>query len=362
MLPRKEAIIFIPGSFGFVEEKEYYLNAFLIRGLTQNVTDYEIQLTGEAIIEGAKGQQLQVKIPSGEVKLFDLFEASWVDAVKKLSAENLKTKTIRGIDLLVYWIFSGTWKAFRECPTMVFASMLILILVGLWYYGTIALTLTAIGKDASFLGSALPPNLAAELGKLGATMGGWSLWLTVSAVLAFLPVDHIVDQMDFSKRFLQNDIDRTTGEALRIKIRKRIKQIVTQVVKQEDYEQVTIVAHSYGTLFGTEFLAESNLPTTKPIRYITIGGPLKLLSLKSKYIHTIIQEALQNSAVKTWTDYYSDRDWLCTATPIRGEKPPSFKHQNVLKDVPLRDVLSGQSHNAYFVEPIVIDDLLSQRS
>jgi hypothetical protein len=358
MVSRREAIVFVPGTFGLVQERNYCLNAIVLQGLLNNTTQFDIQEAGEAVIEGAKGRQLEVKYQSGETKKIDLYETYWIDLVKPLSAENLKTKVTRGLDLLLYWTFSKTWKAFNEAPLMLIGSLLTLVLMAVWYYSTVALALTAIAHDPRALGVMLPEAWAKQLGQVGESMGGWSVWVVISLLLAFLPLDLVIDQTDFTKRYLQNVIDPVTGETLRIKIRKRLIETLNSVLAHSEYERVTILTHSYGTIFATELLATS-YPFPKPVRYITTAGPLKLLSLRSRWVQQMIQKALKNPAISSWTDYYSNRDFFCTKIPVSGEVPPIFQGHCVLQDFPLMDSVKGKSHRAYFAQEEVIDFLIN---
>ncbi|HEY9645492.1 MAG TPA: hypothetical protein V6C88_03930 [Chroococcidiopsis sp.] len=357
MSNRREAIVFIPGTFGLVQERNYCLNAIVLQGLLNNTTQFEIRELGDCDIVGAKGRQIEVKFHSGETKMIDLYETYWLDLVTRLSAANLKDKVVRGFDLLFYWTFSKTWQAFREAPMMLGGVLIALVLVALWYYGTLVLALTAIAHDQSIFGAAIPAIWANRFGQWGEAMGGWSIWVAVSLLLTFLPLDLVIDQTDFTKRYLQNEIDPVTGETLRVKIRKRLIETLDSVLDHGEYERVTILAHSFGTLFATELLATA-YPFPKPFRYITVAGPLKLLSLRSSWVNGIIQKALRNPAVESWTDYYSDRDLFCTKVPVSGDVPPIFKGRCMLQDIPLRDCITGKSHIAYFAQEEVIDALM----
>jgi hypothetical protein len=356
MATGKEAIVFIPGLF--TNEKDYFLNAYLIRGLTKSAVAAEVRETGEVLIEGCKGKQLSVKFYSGETKTIDLYEAYWFDLIQRLSTETLREKVMRGIALLFYWAFSKVWMSFRECPTMVFSSVISLFLILLWYYGTITMALTAIGNDPAFFGSALPEGWAVFLGKWGETLGGWSIWLAISAVLGFIRIDQLIDATDFTRQYLQDTIDETTGETIRLKLRKRIMETIACVLKNSDYDRITIVAHSFGTLISTEVLSDMAYPFPQPIHYITLGGPLKLLSLKSHWVHTIIEGCLRNPQVASWIDYYADRDWLCTQTPIHGMVPDKFECCKTMREISLWEAWTGKAHNAYFYEREIIHTLL----
>ncbi|HEY9647856.1 MAG TPA: hypothetical protein V6C88_15880 [Chroococcidiopsis sp.] len=353
----------IPGNFA--KERDYSLNACLIRGLVQNATKADVQEVGEVMIDGAKGKQLEVRFRSGETKRIDVYEAFWVDLVKRLSTENPRQKLWRGLNLLIYWTFSKIWMAFRECPNTVLWSIITLILVTLWYYGTMAMGLTAIGMDPTFWGSALPKGWAAELGELGELMGGWSVWVTISTLLAFVKVDLLVDSLDSTQRYLQDAIDETTGESIRTKLRKRVMDTLEAVMACQDYSRVTVISHSFGAMIGVELLAEVGnvgYPLAKPIRYITLGGQLKVLALRSPWVERAIAGCILNPAVEQWIDYYADGDWLCTQTPVRPDAGTKFEAKSIMREVPLWDAVTGKSHSYYFYEKEVIHQILGVES
>jgi hypothetical protein len=356
MVSGKEAIVFIPGIFG--KEQDFYLNAYLIKGLTQNAVSARIYETGEALIEGCKGKRLEVKFHSGETKTIDVYEAFWADLLTTLSTQNLKDKVLRGTSLLLYWVFSGIWKTFKECPNLVGGFVTSLVLVTFWYYGTVAMVLTAIGQDPTFFGSKLPLGWSERLGQLGNAMGGWSVWLLISAFLTFIPINILVDLADFAKYHLQDAIDEGTGETIRAKLRKRILETLERVLNAKVYDRVTLLTHSYGAVIGTELLSNLKHPLPQPVRYITLGGPLKFLSLRATWIHEIIKGCLQNPSVESWTDYYSDLDWICTRTPIPGEISQKFESRKTIRQVSPWEMISGKSHSFYFYEKDVIEQLL----
>lgn len=356
---RREAIVFVPGTLGLVQERDYFLNGYLLEGLLRGSTQFEVQELEEAVIEGAKGKRIEVKYVSGETKIIDLYEAYWIDLVKPLSSENLKEKVIRGFGLLLYWTFSKAWWALKEAPMLLLGSTISLVLLMLWYYGTLALAFTAISENSSVLGPIANSALVKLLGHWGELMGKWSIWIIISLMLAFIPLDMAIDHIDFTKRYLQNKkVNPKTDETLQTRIHKRLLETLECVLAHKEYERVTVLAYSFGTVFATELLAAQH-PFPKTIRYVTAAGPLKLLSLRSHWVQQIVQKTLRNPFISSWTDYYSERDFLCTKVPISGNTPPIFQGYSILQKASLAEAMSGEVHRAYFKQEEFINALVN---
>lgn len=357
----KEAIVFVPSFFG--KEKNFSLNAYLIRGLIYGAVSAEIKDQGEISINGCKGKALDVNFYTGDRKTIHLYEAYWIDLLRPLSRENLKDKMLRGTALLFYWTFSGIWRTFKECPSMVLTLITSLVMVVFWYYGTAAMALTAMGQDPTFFGSTLPAAWSNRLSHFGQQMGGWSVWLTFSAFLTFIRVDTLIDIADSMRHYLEDSIDELTGEPLQIKLRNRLLETLESVIDTHQYETITLVAHGYGTVLATELLANASDRLGQPIRYISLGGPLKFLALRSPWIYDIIDRCLRNPFVSSWIDYYADRDWLCTAVPIRADNTShKFESYKTLRKISLWDAVNGKSHLAYFYNQEIIEVLIGPTS
>lgn len=356
---KREAIVYVPGIHALFEEQGYSMNSLLLRGLTKNAANADVREVDEIEIQGQRGKQIRVEFYDGEVKTIDIFEVFWGDIVKRLSTASLKDRLFQGLNLFFYWLFSKIWLVYKEAPNLTFGFTASVLLILLWYYGTISMALIAIGDDPTgFLGSQMPPDWAKMAKHLGEMMGGWSVWLTTSALLTFVPVNMVVDTTHFAQNYLQDAIDDSTGEAIRLKLRKRVFNTLNSVMA-EDYDQITLLAHSFGVIFCTELLADSHTPLPKPVRYVTLGGQLQFLALRAAWISDLIPKCLKNSAVEQWTDYYSDRDWACTRTHIADDLAGKFESCKIMRSATVWESLSNKMHTAYFYDRIVIEQLLN---
>ncbi|HEY9874942.1 MAG TPA: hypothetical protein V6D12_16005 [Candidatus Obscuribacterales bacterium] len=351
MSDSKEVVIFLPGLTAQDQEKEVYLN-LISHGLTEQIENLNVKLLGEAKISGHTGKKFAVYNNNKLIKTIDIYEVLWLDLFSRLSTENLRNRVIRGIYLFFYWFVAKTWMSFKECPSLFFGLGLSLGLWILWYYGILAIALIAIGKDPTFLEVA--PKWANFLTEFGKTMGSWRVWLIVSSLLSFLPVNRVVDIGYFAMQYLAEDTD---GKVLRAKIRNRGLAILNDVFDENRYDKVTILAHSFGVVVGTDLLADYQ--NSQPIRYITLGGPLKLLSYKSAWIQKEIGKCLDNNTVSQWIDYYSYQDWMCTKTPIpKGYSLNKIQSKKSTFKLSFIKQLTGESHNSYFSEEDVLKTIV----
>lgn len=274
----QEAIIFIPGLGA--PEKDFYLN-FISAGLTEHLETIKVKEIGEAKIAGNSGKKFEVYLDKENKKNVDIYEVYWQDVFSRLSKEELKERLVRGTNLLFYWFFAKTWLSIKEAPLLFIGLGITLALFISWYFGILVMALTAIGEKPDFFGFDLNniyPGLANKLGEIGHDMGGWNLWLTISALLSFIPINNAIDIADFTKRYLEED---TEGRVIKAKIRSRVLAVLKDVLEanleeEKVYKKITILAYSFGVVVGTDVLADYNY--TKQVRYITLGGPLKLLS------------------------------------------------------------------------------------
>ncbi|MGG6241573.1 hypothetical protein ACQ4N7_23350 [Nodosilinea sp. AN01ver1] len=358
MLEEKEAVIFIPG---FVcPERNYYLERFLAVGLTTRIEDEEIILEPEEVkISGQSGRRFVLDIGSEKPRIIDVYEVYWADLINGLSNKDIKTQFLRGLYLIYFWFVNG-WKVAKISRIFFTQIGVILFLLAAWYYSIIVMALTAVGTDPNVFGFQIPDQAAEALGLFGKNLGGWSVWLGLSAVLSFLPItlNLGVDMADFVVRYAQDDIDKEMG-GLREKVRYRLKTTVNDVVREEAYSKITILSHSLGTLIATDFMADYHPRKEAKIRFITWGGALESISAMSTWLTDEIYQCCNNPDIERWDDYYSDQDWLCSRAPIPSDKDyANISSSKIPFRVSLAKQFSGESHLAYFFDETVLKRLI----
>lgn len=357
---KREAVIFIPP---FIEEqKNLYLEDYLLLGLTTRLEGRQVELSREEVkIQGQSGKRLTYEsIATGEIKTIDIYEAYWNDLIDPLSKKNAKDQAIKGIFLFIYWLFSGVWQMARKSRILLFQALIFLLLNVLWYYGSVVLALTSIGQNPSAFGLQLPSDLADQMAAIGRSLGGWKIWAATSFLLSLLPIpiSSLVDLTDFTARYLQDETQAGIG-GVRDRIRRRVEGILNDVIQEDAYERITVLAHSFGVIIGIDLLADYHPKVKKPIRFISMGGSVEFLSYRSSWVLEESARCLNNPALSHWGDYYSDQDWLCTKTPIPdGEQLNKFSSCKIKLRVPLARQIIGDSHNAYYFERPLLENLL----
>lgn len=364
-MERKAAIVLIPGMMKAEKDRQ---RDRLVSGLVEVSERVRVSEQGAVAVEGAEGVRLRVTHPDGQKTTLDVYEAYWGDLINRLSQEELNVRIRRGTTLLFYWAFSRIWRGMRGRKYLTFSIVAAAFILLAWYYGTVALLLTALGEDPSVLAAARPEEAEAArtangwlqkisvlAGRLGAAMGGWSVWLVVTVLMGFIPVNAVVDVADFARRYLKNEAvgGGPTGTQDHLRMRARI--LVARVCEAGSYERVTVVAHSFGCAIAVDVVADYAAPCA--LRLVTLGSPLDIFSRRAGWVGEEIERCASAEHLETWTEFYSDGDWFCAATPFRPA-PPRLQRFEVHQQASPLDKLAGKTHERYFGRKEVVDALL----
>lgn len=353
----REAVIFIPG----LSPQEKGVCLELISNGLSNLEDFSFEDKGEAQIQGYTGKRFCFYEKDNNIsREIDIYEAYWQDLVaeNKLSNKELKIKIFQGFGLFIDWIFSRVWKVIFEVSYSSVCFLISSLLMVFWYYGIVAIAMTTIGENHNFFGQSIPDDLAKTISLIANSMVNWQIWIIVSLILTFLPVEGIVDQFYFVTQYLRNDEE---GISLRTKTRNRVIPLLNNLLS--NYEKVTVVAYSFGVMISTDVLADYNPSTTQliPLHYITLGGTLKFISYKSVNLYKEIQKCLDNKVISNWIDYYSNQDWFGSKTPVPQKKTSiEIEFHKTPIDSSLWEKVTGKTHFYYLFNPIWIKTLLKE--
>ena len=349
-----EVIILVSGLNS--QEKNEFLEIFCA-SLSEQLETFTVQDNGEIKIAGHTGKRFSIYNEQESYKTFDIYEAYYTDifASNKLSQKDERTKFIRGGEVLIYWLISPIWLSIKEAPSLFINFIVSAILFTGWYYGILAAVMIAIGQTNSLFGGAIPLDLAQKIGFFGEAMKGWYFWVFISLLLSFLPINSLIDIFEFSAAYLGEDEE---GGKIRLKTRSRVLNILKEVLESENYDRVTILSYSFGVAVGTDALAEYR--SQKKIRYITLGGALKVLSYKSNWGKREINKCLNNATINTWIDCYSNQDWLAGKTPLpKGSLSDKLTYKKVsVKSSSFLQRLLGKTHVCYFYDPSVWETII----
>ncbi|MEH2245940.1 hypothetical protein [Nostoc sp.] len=354
MASQREAVIFVHG-FYLGRDRNHFIDCLSV-GLTEVLEFPRIKEIGEEKITGHIGKKFKLDLGKNSSKEIDIYDAYWNDLFsKQLSGSNLKTQVFRGIYILFYWFFTKNLLALRNSPPLLIGLGTSLVLWIFWFYGIVGLAFVALGQEPNFLGFPIPEDWSKPISSFGKQMTNWSAWLVVSGIFSFVPINLIADIADFSTRYLE---ENSEGKILKAKIRKQVADKLNAVLETGLYDRVTILAHSFGVVIATDLLADYQ--EDHRVRYISMGGCLKLLSCKSRQLEKEISKCLDNEKIEAWIDFYSDQDWLCTKTPIlKKSNPERIQQKETRTTFSLWKQLTGESHDHYFTNEEVLKAVLN---
>ncbi len=354
----QEAIIFVPG-FGS-KKKDYYINHYLALGLTNRLEDKRIYLEPEEIkISGQTARRFSFESTIETKKKVDIYEVYWNDLVDDINDKSIRYRFFRGIYLLFYY-FIALFKIGKMSRIFFLQVVSVLFLIAAWEYSTVIMALTIIGNDPNALGIQLSKNMTDYLGTLGKNFSGLQIWLFTSALLSLLPVptNSLINLLDFMVRYAEDDTEKGIG-SLRDRLRCRLASVLDDVLHDSKYQKITVLSHSLGTVLATDLLADYKPLESKKITFITLGSPLKLLASMSDWISGEIIKCLNNESIEKWNDFYSEKDWLCTKVPVPpNDKSEKFHSISISLKVSLSKQMSGESHNAYFFDEVVLRKII----
>lgn len=352
-MPRKsEAIVFIAGTDS--RENNWNLQR-LVQGIVNTTESDEVEEVGKCSVAGEKGIRLKVRPHDSAERDLDVYEAHWGDLMPSLNDQNPLQKMKSGFAVLTYWFVSRIWKSAINSPYILISMTLSSLLLIAWYYGVLVLALSAIADNPG--DAAVTQFLANAIGDLGTDMGGWKFWAIASVLIGALPVKSLVNISNFTKRYLLNEISED-NIGLRDRIRNRVLDTLHVIVKEGNYDRVSIVAHSFGTVVGVDILADYQHSGDCSIRFITLGSPLRFLSYRSKWVNGELKKSLASTSIDEWIDFYAFGDWLCSKVPEHGDT----KNQDsrpLRREASFVQKLMGETHASYFTSQEVMEELIS---
>lgn len=348
------AIVLIPGLDPQI--RDHYRDQ-LVQGLVHATESASVAVAGEAGMAGAKGVRLEIHRGGADARLVDVYEAHWGDLVPHGSQGTPVARMGEGLRLLAYWFSPRMAGAFRHSRFLTLSLLLSALALVAWYYGVLALGLTAIGSAPPIDPEQAPAAARsfAWLGELGAAMGGWYVWAVVAGLMGFLPVDRLVDMAAFTRGYLLNE-PTAEGPGIRDRIRNRVLATMGDVAAG-GYAGITVVAHSFGSVIAVDVFGDHQGDERAALRLVTMGTPLRVLCHRSAWLRAELDKCLGNRALASWQDYYSDEDWLCGPVPGH-EGQGHVVSRRLVREAPLGAKLSGATHKMYYGEQAVVEDLV----
>jgi hypothetical protein len=367
---RRRAIVLIPG---MMREERFHRRDILISNL-ETVERHPLIRGAEVNAAGETGLRLTLAplrgagAPPQEPPLasIDVFEAYWADMVPDQGEQAPWTKLAQGLELVGYWVFSlRSWQA----VVMSLRSGSSLIAIGLimggltllaWY-----LMLAVLVGQAVAPGGVVPDDLkniplvsdlVAAFGRATGWIATHAWWAVLPFLLAMLQVDALVLLARFIKDYFENREDES-GVGLRDRLRRRIAGTL-EAVLGAGYDEVVVVAHSFGTVIATDILADwPHAADLKRLSLVSLGSPIGVLRYRSAWLESERREALDPRRLVSWIDYFSSSDWLCGAVTGHRESYGAEMSRKLRFEAPWPQKLTGQTHLLYYRDPRVLEQL-----
>ena len=370
----RRAIILIPG---FPREERFLRRDVLVRNLL-TIERSPLREVGNIEAGGEQGKRLAARPVRGSaaggqgtsssntVAEVDVFEAYWGDLIPESTSRTPLQHLLWGLEIIVYWVFNWrSWTALRVSPYMTFGLLSSGSLLVLWYISIVLLAADAIGQDSAGVSSLGLPHVLQELVKsivdVAAVVGNWQLWLAIAAILPFLKIDELVMIASFVKDYFQNKPDETEV-GLRHRLRTRIQTTLDNVYKA-DYDEVTLLAHSFGTVFAIDLMADwphrRDLARTS---LVTMGAPIAVLACRSPWLASEVKRFAARNDIVAWDDYHAATDWLCTAIPARKDFAGAGASHKLVFETKILEKLSGRSHMSYYRDDHLLEHLVQAKA
>lgn len=330
---------------------------------------------GSAVTVGGEGGECLIPKPLREgggppqpppLASIDVFEAYWADMIPEQGEQPPWTKLRQGLDLVGYWVFSpGSWRAVGHA--MRNGSLLIalgLIMGGLTLVAWYLMLAVLVGQTVA-PGGTVPQELAAvplvsDLVRLFGEGTGWiathAWWAVLPFLLTMLQADALVLLARFTRDYFENRADES-GIGLRDRLRRRVAGVL-ETVLEADYDEVVIVAHSFGTVIATDILADwPHEADLGRLSLVSLGSPITVLRHRSPWLENEHRALLQSRRPAVWLDFYSPNDWLCGAVPGHREAYGDGLSHRLRFEAPWPQKLSGRTHLLYYRDPHVLEQL-----
>jgi hypothetical protein len=297
-------------------------------------------------------QRLRATSAGQEMEL-DLVEAYWNDLVPSITQQTLKTRLARGFSLIWFWLANlHIWKGVLRRKYLTFGLTLSALAFIVWYLGTIILFVEAIepAADNPFF------PLVEELKRSVEYIGGWRIWAVATAIVALMPVSLLVDISDFCKRYLTNEPAARGKPAVRFEIIRRVREQLQSSLALENYESVTIVGHSFGSVVTVDLFAD--LPSFgTPVRILTMGSLIEVLGKQAPWLQNEVLELSQRDDLIEWIDIKSHSDWFASGSAV----PEAHNcYERVIGSYgTFPDKIAAKVHSRYFDNQEAVRFLLS---
>lgn len=347
-MSRREAILLVPG---IRQAKQGEHLDVLVDGLRAAVEGFECAAPSAAAIEGLLGKRVACKaLTTDDAVDVDVFECFVSDLVPTLTSQTALVRLREGTSLLGFWFFSGIWRGLGSRKYLVTTALLSSAVLMLWYFSVVVLGMKALGaievKEQGWMRDAVA--IAAAIGD---HLGSWMVWLGIGTLIGMFRGDRLADIGHCLRGYLRDD-------ELRGAFRARLREPLLALKNTKQYERVTIVAHSFGSLIALDVLADFQVKDGPKLRVVTLGSPAAILRFVGRHVADELRRAAGNKQIAQWVDFSSPSDWMGAPLPLTSPGYPF--DQKILDDMGgWMARFTGSTHRAYFHRREVMELLLT---
>ena len=325
---KKTLLVYIHGLNDYDRDRNLEL---LTSGLQAFMADHNMGFEANGDTSDDSGRPTRfVKAKTGEV--LDIDMVFWGDMRRRFSAKSSLDKLKSGASLFLFWLVSPLWgQMLRTTQSRLLAGIVFtLVVFGLWYFSTLVTVAAAPDQLPDFLQQPARDFAAA-------VQSAW-IWVVALVVLQIIPANQMLDIVYSVQCYLREP-------EMRMRVRGRLSNRLARADSSGAYDQIVVVAHSFGTVVAIEVLDNFHFQT--PARVVTLGSPVEVVAARHGPLRQSIEAAARNATLVRWDDVISDQDWLCTPVPAPADAA-HFKSRPLVEKVDFSARLSGASHEMYF--------------
>ena len=365
MEKKKRAILLIPGLH---KRERFEARDLLVTAIDHHAEHFKTRIEDAATDEQAENYvRMFVSARSGEGAEHEIsvYEAYWNDLAPDYTNETPWSRFLRATRLMGYWGVGGLASASFGLPSrfrmlLVFAAVVLL----LWYLSVVLVLLELIvsGSDTAaapaWVAELMGPDVAERVYGIVSGIADWWPMAFLALLLGAGRMEVIANVADFAKSYLGDELSGETQIGLRTKMRKRAIDTLDHIFARNDFDDVVIVAHSFGGPIAIDALAEFG-PNLAKTYLFTWGTPMSLLIHQEPRIAEEIRK-LQSAPepLAGWTDVVITQDLIAGPMPLLAELSPPAVTQLTATMPKGRLFRSVQTHEDYYrcqeaIEPLV---------
>jgi hypothetical protein len=147
-------------------------------------------------------------------------------------------------------------------------------------------------------------------------------------------------------RWRRNVVSPAHGYAFRIRIQKRLRQLVRDLIRTEEPDRIDFVSHSQGTVITLDVLSTKGeyWGRDHQLTLITMGSPRRHL-YQRYFVHAFPELVAPPAGVQRWTNIFRIDDFI--GTHVRTDSPDEIGighggHTNYWRDNRVRPILRAR--------------------